>query len=87
VSYSIEKRHRIYDNDHGFYWEVRQDGDGLGIEVLYNEGGKADKDQPPQAIPEDVAPLLAQALVAVAAEIKAERERRAEITAEKPEGR
>ena len=63
---TTEQRLRVYDDDHGYYWEVRPDADGLGIEVVYNEGGKGDEDQPLSTIPIVAAELIADAIKRVA---------------------
>jgi hypothetical protein len=38
---TTEYRARVYDDDHGFYVEVRDDRDGLGLaEIVYSDGDK-----------------------------------------------
>ena len=64
MRYSVERRIRIYNDDHGYYWEVRPDPDGLGLEIVYNEGGG--KDVPATTIPPEVAEGIAHALIEVA---------------------
>jgi hypothetical protein len=70
MSYIVEHIRRIYSAGAGYYWEVRPDGDGLGLEVVYNEGTKDSKDQPPGAIDPEAAKLIAQAIIEVAEELE-----------------
>lgn len=45
IKLTTEYRARVYDDTHGFYVEVREDGDALGLcEIAYNEGDKEAKD-------------------------------------------
>lgn len=82
MSYSVEYRVRIYDDDHGFYWEVRPDADSLGFEIVYNEGGKGDKDQSPHSIPTDAAVLIADAIKRVSMQLDSENARSNGATAQ-----
>lgn len=37
--YSVETFMRIYEDDHGWFYEIRPDADGLGcVEVRYSDG-------------------------------------------------
>lgn len=67
--YSVETFMRIYEDDHGWFYEIRPDADGLGcVEVRYSDGVGNSKSLfscPPKA-----AHLLANAIHKVALEME-----------------
>lgn len=63
TKYTTEYRARVYDDDHGFFVEVRDDGDSIGLcELAYSDGDK-DAEERLFAISWEHAERFAQAIL------------------------
>jgi hypothetical protein len=72
--YSTETFMRVYDNDHGYFYEIRPDADGFDcVAIFYSDGGKGDKVEQQTAMPPEMARHVARAMLAVADAIDKEK--------------
>ena len=64
--FNTEYSARVYDNEHGTYFEIAGDPDGLGlVEIRFVEPGAENQSRSMMFLPESI-PQIAEALLRVA---------------------
>jgi hypothetical protein len=70
---SIEKIARVYDDDHGHYWQVGPDGDGLDLVELRSVGSDG-KVVERLTLPTEVAAMICPLIIELVKQLDAQRQ-------------